>query len=235
MISVSYLSARFSALALVALVFIPGLHAEEVGSSQGTLGASEPLRPPSRITIFPYLGASLFELKGDIGTSKASLNQRGMGGIGIEVGKGRVRFESGLGVLQSGTAGNGKAGILPFNFQLRSNFITLPLLAKIHFFSDTFSSAFLKLGFTAAYLAQSDFEVAALGRSATEDVRNKANNYDWLLTAGFGGRFYLSQSWDWILDTTFYRGQVDATKAEGKSVYQGFTLSTGLAYRLPDE
>ena len=198
----------------------------------GTLGADSG-RAPSRISLIPHFGASLFELSGPVTGSKTYMNQRIVGGLGVEIGRGHFRFETGLGYLASGTGGSGKAGLIPFNYELRSDFVILPVLFKALAYSDEYSSFFAKAGLTAALLVKSDFEANALGRSATEDVRDKANNVDWLLSLGMGGRFYLADQWDWVLEIMAYQGQVDATKAEGKVVYEGFTLTTGLAYRIP--
>lgn len=212
--------------AILSVFFALALGAAAHAAAKGNSGS---------VSVIPYGGLALFELKGELGTSTGNLNQRVLAGMGIEVGARRWRFESGLGLLQAGSGGTGKIGIVPYTYQLRSDFLTIPLLGKIVISSEPFSSLFLKGGVTGAYLLKSEFEARLLGRSATEDVTDRATRMDWFLTLGLGGRFALSDEWDWQLDLTYLQSQSDASDGTGKSFYQGFTLTTGLSYRIPDE
>jgi hypothetical protein len=189
----------------------------------------------SSVAVTPYGGLALFELKGDLGTSTGVLNQRLMGGLAVDLGRGKWRVETGLGYLQAGSGGTGKIGILPYTYEARSDFLFIPVVGKFVISSEPFSSLFVKGGIAGAYLLRSEFEIRALGRSATEDVTDKATRADWFFTLGLGGRFNLTDEWDWQLELNYLQSQSDASDGEGRSIYQGFVLLTGFSFRIPDE
>lgn len=195
-------------------------------------GASGPV---SSVAVTPYGGLALFELKGELGTSTGRLDQRLIGGLSVDLGRGRWRFETGIGYLQAGSGGTGKIGILPYTYEARSDFLLIPLVGKLVFSSEPFSSLFIKGGVFGAYLLRSELEIMALGRSATEDVTDKTTRADWFFNLGVGGRFNLTGEWDWNLEFNYLQSQSDASDGAGRTYYQGFALLTGLSYQIPDE
>lgn len=195
-------------------VGLPVWAAESSSTTSATLEDTGPQRLTDLGThLNPQVGVSSFEYSGRNGSA-----QRLTGGATAEFGEGIRRMEAGLLLVQAG----GKATLSRGTTQdVQSTFLTIPMMAKIRIMQMHAQSWFLKGGVMTA------FEVGSNSNGAT-------NNLDVLVSLGLGGRFLFTKNADFIIEATFNRGLLQASRTgQGSADFnQGALILAGLSFRL---
>lgn len=174
---------------------------------------------PSRLSdlgthINPQLGVSSFEYSGRTGGSKQHLS----GGATVEFGEGMRRFEIGLLTMQTGGQATLRDGSAT---QVRSTYLTLPMMAKIRVLQMQAQSWYVKAG------AMTAFEVNSTNNDLT-------NNIDILASLGLGGRLAFTKKADFIVEATYNRGLLEAVRtSSGTTDYnQGVLVLAGVSISI---
>lgn len=125
------------------------------------------------------------------------------GGTTFEFGKDLRKLETGVLLLRTG----------------ESTFLTIPMMAKLRVMAARAQEYYAKFGFMPA------FELSSSNDSAT-------NNIDVLGMVGLGGRLAFTREADFIIETTFNRGLMDAVRGGGERYNQGFLVLAGLSFKI---
>lgn len=161
----------------------------------------------------PQIGLSSFEYSGRTGGG----NQNVAGGLTAEFGGSARKLETGLLWWQTSADAPLKNGAVE---RINTNYITLPMFAKLRVLNMRSQSWYLKLGFTTALRTN----------SSNKELTNAA---DVLGGVGLAARFPATRNADFIVDTTYNRGLMQAVRTtEGNNKTQGFVVLAGLSIRL---
>ncbi len=187
--------------------------ADETSTSRAAVGEEQGPNSLSDLgmRINPQLGISSFEYSGTSSAAKEKFS----GGATVEFGQGMRKLETGLLLIQAG----GQTTVGKTRTDIRSSWLTLPMLAKIRVMQMQSQSWYAKLGFMSA------FEVGSNNNAAT-------NNIDVLGTIGAGGRFVFSKNADFIVEATYNRGLLDALSSQSDTYSQGFLVMAGLSFKI---
>lgn len=161
----------------------------------------------------PQVGVSSFEYSGRTGSGQ----QKVTGGLTAEFGNSARKLETGLLWWQTSADAPLKNGAVE---RINTNYLTLPMFAKLRVLNMRSQSWYLKLGFTTALRTN----------SSNRDLTNAA---DVLGGLGLAARFPATRNADFIVDTTYNRGLMQAVRTtEGNNYNQGFVVLAGLSIRL---
>ena len=163
--------------------------------------------------INPQVGLSSFEYSKNAGGGQ----QKVTGGVTAEFGSAARRLETGWLWWQNSADATMKNGTTE---RITTNYITLPVMAKLRVLSARSQSWYLKLGVTTALRTS----------SSNNDATNAA---DVLGGLGLAARFPATRNSDFIIDTTYNRGLLQAVNnPSGANYNQGFVVLAGLSIRL---
>ncbi len=180
-----------------------------------------------RMTIQPQLGMTSFNI-GGAGLSSKSGSLAGANVL-LPTGIHNLRFQSGLGYIQSGAEKN----MFFYKFEIEISQLALPLLANWSFYqTERGTNYFLKGGLVLTQVLSAKTKSSGLFAENSEtDIKDQVSKNDIMYTGGIGAGWKIFDELSVTAEFDYFKGSAN-TISKQSGTTDGYSLSTSLVFSI---